>query len=190
METADGQIRLGGWAFCSKRLRGLFAATRAHAAMVVAVSAGPECEAMAHQRWQDNKPDEYFFLETFGSAVVEQLIVVAGGRLCAWAEREGLAVLPHYSPGYSGWDIADQAGLWELIRPGPGQALPGALEVMSSGMLRPKKSQLAVFGLTREVERARRLAGLVPCKSCSLTGCQFRRAPRTHSPPHPESRRW
>ena len=35
--------------------------------------------------------------------------------------------------------------------------IPGTLEVLESGMLRPKKSLLAVFGLTRHVDRVRRL---------------------------------
>jgi hypothetical protein len=85
-----------------------------------------------------------------------------------------MAVLPHYSPGYPGWDIADQARLLSLIG---GDALPFELEVFESGMLRPKKSLLAVFGVTRHTERVRRLSGLVPCENCSYAGCQFRRAP-------------
>ena len=82
-----------------------------------------------------------------------------------------MAALPHYSPGYSGWDIADQVKLWDLIRPDGAQALPGELEVMATGMLRPKKSLLAVFGLTRRQDQARSQARLVPCDNCSLPGC-------------------
>ena len=97
-----------------------------------------------------------------------------------------MTVLPHYSPGYSGWDIADQIKLWELIRSDRKEAFPGKLEVMTTGMLRPKKSQLAWFGITRQVEKARGLRDLVPCESCFLPGCQYRRAPCKHSPPQIE----
>ncbi|HUC85196.1 MAG TPA: hypothetical protein VL970_08395, partial [Candidatus Acidoferrales bacterium] len=38
------------------------------------------------------------------------------------------------------------------------------------------KSQLAVFGLTREVEQAARFAKLIPCEDCSLPNCRYRRA--------------
>jgi hypothetical protein len=44
-------------------------------------------------------------------------------------------------------------------------------------MLRPKKTLLAVFGLTRHTERLRRLTELVPCENCSFAPCQYRRAP-------------
>jgi len=48
--------------------------------------------------------------------------------------------------------------------------------------LRPKKTQLAVFGLTRHTERLDRLTDLVPCENCSFGPCQFRRAPYRRAP--------
>ena len=47
---------------------------------------------------------------------------------------------------------------------------------------RPKKTLLAVFGLTRHTERLRRLTDLVPCENCSFGPCQFRRAPYRRAP--------
>lgn len=177
LELQNGRMRINGAEFGSKSLHHRFAAAGTHGVMVVAVSAGSECEVEAHRHWQAGEPDEYFFMEMYGSAVVEHLITIAGGRICAWVEPQGMTVLPHYSPGYSGWDIADQIQLWDLIQSGRTGAFPGKLEVMATGMLRPKKSQLALFGLTRHVEKARRLRDLIPCESCSLPGCQYRRAP-------------
>ncbi len=48
--------------------------------------------------------------------------------------------------------------------------------------LRPKKTQLAVFGVTRHTERLKRLTSLVPCESCSFGPCQYRRAPYKRAP--------
>lgn len=183
---AERHVRLAGAEFNSLPLRDQLAAAGAHTALLVAVSAGPECETRAREFWQAGQPDAYFFTEIFGSAVVEHLITRAGARICDWAERQGMAALPHFSPGYSGWDVAEQNKLWELIRrPNPGAAAL-RLEVLPSGMLRPKKSQLAVFGVTRQIEPARRLAGLVPCESCSFSPCQYRRVPYRHSRPQLE----
>ncbi|MGO8836781.1 MAG: hypothetical protein ACLQAH_19205 [Limisphaerales bacterium] len=186
LELQNGQVRINGTGFASKKLHDRLAAAGTHGVMVVAVSAGPECEAEARRHWQAGEPDEYFFMEMYGSAVVEHLITIVSGRICAWAEPQGMTVLPHCSPGYSGWDIADQIKLWELIRSDRKEAFPGDLEVMATGMLRPKKSQLALFGLTRQIEKARSLRDLIPCESCSLPGCQYRRAPYKHSPPQIE----
>jgi hypothetical protein len=86
-------------------------------------------------------------------------------------------VLPHYSPGYPEWDIGEQPRLLDLIRRTRAQSLPTSVDVLDSGMLRPKKSLLAVFGLTHHVDRVRKLTDLVPCQNCSLSNCQYRRAP-------------
>ncbi len=77
-----------------------------------------------------------------------------------------MAVLPHYSPGYPEWSIEEQPRLLDLInRLQP--KIPAPVEVMDSGMLRPKKSLLAVFGITRHVDRVQRLTELTPCENCS-----------------------
>jgi hypothetical protein len=125
-------------------------------------------------------------MEVFGSAVVENLVTLASGRICGWADGSDMAVLPHYSPGYSGWNIADQIKLWNLIRLNNGGSFHREMEVMATGMLRPKKSLLAVVGLTRHREIARRFARLIPCENCSLPKCQYRRAPYQHTPPQIE----
>jgi hypothetical protein len=171
--TDGALVSLEGLRFHSGALRRRFEQASVDGAVLAAVSAGPEVEREAQKLWQEEKPDEYYFLEVLGSAVVERLTAMAGARLCAWAEGREMAVLPHDSPGYPGWDIAEQGRLLELLK-GAGN-LPGKLEALGSGALRPKKSLLAVFGLTRHTEGVRRLTELVACESCSLARCQYRR---------------
>jgi hypothetical protein len=178
---------LDGIEFSSKKLREILFEAQAHSAMLVAVSAGKECEEHARALWNEGKPDEYFFLESYGSAVVEQLVTVASSRLCAWADENAMAALPHFSPGYSGWDIAEQLPLWALFQKSFEGKFPGALEVLESGMLRPKKSLLAVIGLTRDLEKARQFQKLIPCENCALPDCRYRRAPYKRSRPRMEN---
>jgi hypothetical protein len=175
LELRDHTVCIDAWDFSSKRLHGLFAEAQVHSTVLVAVSAGKECEERAQELWHDGKPDEYFFLKVFGSAVVEHLVTVASGRICGWADENQMAALPHFSPGYSGWDIAEQPKLWNLLRQNSNVDFPGELEVLESGMLCPEKSLLAVFGLTRNLEKGRRFARLIPCESCSLPNCRYRR---------------
>jgi hypothetical protein len=175
IEITTSSVRIDDVELVSDRLQKTFTEADACTAVLVAASAGPELEVEANQRWKDEKPDEYFFLEAYGSAVVEYLITTTGARLCASAEQDAMAVLPHYSPGYPGWDIREQALVLELVRSAGEPPLPGPVEVLDSGMLRPKKSLLAVFGVTRETDRVRKLADLIPCERCSLPNCQYRR---------------
>jgi hypothetical protein len=165
------EISLGVLTFTGARLRKALEQAEAHAAILVAVSAGPELEQEAQRLWKDDKPDEYFFLEVLGSAIVEHLTTTTGARLCAQAERAGMAVLPHDSPGYPGWDISEQPRLFSLFA----EKLP--IEVLDSGALRPNKSLLGVFGLTRHIDRVRSLTELNPCENCVFHPCQYRRMP-------------
>ena len=176
-ELGEANVRMNGAVLSSKRLRDQLHEAEANAAILTLVSAGRECEEKARELWLEGKPDEYFFLEVYGSAVVEHLVTRAGARLCAWAESRGAAILPHYSPGYSGWDVADQKGLFDLIHNSPSHPFPQGLRVLDSGMLEPKKALLALFGCTTRLDKVRTLAGLVPCENCSFSPCQFRRVP-------------
>jgi hypothetical protein len=181
-EITGDSIHIDGVPFTSKRLQSMLQQAQAHSVILVGVGAGPEAEEEAGRRWEDDKPDEYFFLEVFASAVVEHLATSTGARLCDWAEQHGMAVLPHYSPGYPEWDVAEQLRLLELMKRTREQQFPSAVEVFDTGMLRPKKTLLAVFGLTRHTEQLRRLTDLVPCENCSFGPCQYRRAPYRWAP--------
>jgi hypothetical protein len=182
LEITGDSVRIDGLSFTSKRLQTTLQQAQAHSVILVAVGAGPETEEEAGRRWEDEKPDEYFFLEVFASAVVEHLATATGARLCDWAEQHGMAVLPHYSPGYPEWDVADQMRLLELMKRTREEKFPSPVEVFDTGMLRPKKTLLAVFGLTHHTEQLRRLTDLVPCENCSFGPCQYRRAPYRRAP--------
>jgi len=182
LHADNGSIGIDGVSFSSPRLQSTLQRADAHSVILMAAGAGPELECEAQRRWQNEQPDEYFFLEMYGSAVVERLVTMTGARLCAWAEQQEMAVLPHYSPGYPEWDISEQSRLLGLLTQSGRKLLPSPLEALCSGALRPKKSLLAVFGLTHHVERVRPLTGLVPCENCSFTPCQYRRAAYVRAP--------
>lgn len=165
-EVALAEIEVRG-----ERLERMLRQADARSAIVGAVSAGPEAEEEAQRLWREEKPDEYFFLETYGSAVTEHLTTTLGARLCAWAEARGTSILPHDSPGYPGWSVAEQPRLLALVE----RKLPGPLATLESGVLRPKKSLLAVFGIAPDPASLDRLTDGVPCVHCSYQRCQYRR---------------
>lgn len=177
LEVTDTGLVTDGVAFTSKRVREQFTEAEASIGIVVAASAGKECEEYAQQLWKEGKPDEYFFMEMYGSAIVEHLVTRAGATLCEWADPQGIAILPHYSPGYPEWDIVEQLNFLDLIKSGANGVGIGEIHSLDTGMLKPKKSLLALFGATRNLDKASDLATLIPCESCSLPGCAYRRVP-------------
>ena len=162
LEILDSSFKIDGIEFHSKYLLNQLKKAKAEMVMLVAVSAGRELEHHARQLWEDHKPDEYFFMEMYGSAVVEPLIATIGARFCACADQEKLAVLPHYSPGYSGWDIQAQNTLMSLVRQSVEIEFPEELSVMETGMLNPKKSLLAVFGITKDISLTQDFNKFIP----------------------------
>ncbi len=176
----SGHVSVEGTELVSTELFSRLTAARSEGAAFAAVSAGPECEEHTRELWHEGKPDEYFFLEVYGSAVVEHLIAQSAFLLCEWADSAGKAVLPHYSPGYPGWNIADQQRLLSAARTAQGTRLPGDLQVMESGMLVPRKSLLALFGISPGSASAPRISEMIPCERCSLPNCTYRRIPYRH----------
>lgn len=186
LDFSENNLRIDNKELLSKKLRKHFFQAGVNSAMLLAASAGSECEEMARRLWEEEKPDEYFFLEVFGSAVVEHLVTTSGFRFCEWAEKNNMTVLPHYSPGYPGWNVKDQHQLLKLIHKKKTIDLPGEICVLETGMLKPKKSMLALFGITKEVNKVGSLKELVPCQICSLQTCQYRRIPYKYSRPQIE----
>jgi hypothetical protein len=181
LKLSGNRTEIEGVAFRSTRLTKRFAEAGAVGAILAVVCAGREIEIEARRRWQATRPDEYLFLESFATAAVEQLIAAIAARLCAQAEAQGLSVLPHLSPGYSGWNLTDQVSLVQLIQK---RDWPAGLDfgVLPSGQLTPKKSHVALFGLGLKSDRLRRITEMIPCEDCCGVTCALRRAPY-----HPES---
>ncbi|NWF88356.1 MAG: hypothetical protein HXY50_02730 [Ignavibacteriaceae bacterium] len=177
MDYSNEKLRIDGTNLVSKKYMKDLKHADAFSAFLVIVSAGEECEKKAHQFWIEGKPDEYFFMEIYGSAVVEYLIACAGERLCKWAEEKNQFILPHYSPGYPGWEVKDQLQLFNLIKRRSKNTLPKVINVLETGMIYPKKSMIAVFGISNSSGVAKNFKELIPCQYCSMLSCKFRRLP-------------
>lgn len=138
--TAEG-VRLGEAHFPCPTLAQR--AARARACVVVGVSAGPELDEEATRRWSAEEPDRAYFLQAWGGAVVATLLERARLRVAHDRQAEDAQVKFGYAPGYPDWPIDDMPRLREVLA--GGEPLAGTLDVLSSGMLVPRKSQLVVF---------------------------------------------
>jgi hypothetical protein len=108
-------------------------------------------------------------LDSVGSAAVESLAEYANDLLCQAALAEGLKATNRISPGYAGWDAAEQAALFRLCSGGPiGVTLNDAC------FMSPTKSISFVVGLGPE---ARVDHYFTQCRRCWMRECAYRRAP-------------
>lgn len=108
-------------------------------------------------------------LDSVGSAAAESLAEYANDLLCQAALPEGLKVTNRVSPGYAGWDTAEQARLFRLC---PGA--PIGVHLNEACFMTPGKSISWLVGLGPQ---ARVDHYFTQCRRCWMRDCAYRRAP-------------
>jgi len=108
-------------------------------------------------------------LDSVGSAAVESLAEYANDLLCQAAIAEGVKVTNRISPGYAGWDVAEQASLFRLC---PGE--PIGVRLNEACFMTPVKSITWLVGVGPE---ARVDHYFTQCRRCWMRDCAYRRAP-------------
>ena len=108
-------------------------------------------------------------LDSVGSAAAESLAEYANDLLCQAALAEGLRVTNRISPGYAGWDTAEQR---ELFRICPGDSIGVTLN--ESCFMTPVKTISFLVGVGPE---ARVDHYFTQCRRCWMRDCAYRRAP-------------
>lgn len=133
--------RPGGPLLRSEVLARGFRAAGVSRVLLVAASAGDRVDAEIAERFTAGRPDEGFFL----SAYAELVAATLRRRELASCDEP---LLPHYAPGYAGWDAEDLPVLVSLV--GEDQ---GPISCPSDSVLRPLRSTVVVAGvLPAEVE--------------------------------------
>jgi hypothetical protein len=113
-------------------------------------------------------------LDSVGSAAVESLAEHVNDLLCQAGVAAGLRVANRVSPGYAGWDVAEQAALFRLC---PGEAVGVTLN--AGRMMTPLKSISLLVGVGPE---ARVDHYFTQCRRCWMVGCAYRRGPAPRPP--------
>jgi hypothetical protein len=108
-------------------------------------------------------------LDSVGSAAVESLAEYANDLLCQVAIPEGLRVTNRISPGYAGWDTAEQQALFRLC---PGAPIDVTLN--RACVMTPAKTISFMAGIGPE---ARVDHYFTQCRRCWMAECAYRRAP-------------
>jgi hypothetical protein len=168
--TEKNIVNIEGHTFSSAYLRKKLIDNEADEIYLAAVSAGAECDEMIKKLKLEGRDDRLFFLDAYVSAAAEYLLEAAALYIHELAENRK-AVLPHYSPGYSGWKMEEQKILWQLIN--KNHVLKDKLQLPDSGMLKPLKSMLAVFAVTGCTDKINNK--LIVCAECFFPGCRYRR---------------
>ncbi|MBN2368872.1 MAG: hypothetical protein JXO72_00120 [Vicinamibacteria bacterium] len=106
-----------------------------------------------------------FISDTLGSVVVEKAMDRLQDRLAQVAGERGMRITARYSPGYCGWNVAEQRKLFRLLPP-----FFCGVRLLESSLMQPIKTVSGFIGLGARVTRQP-----YGCSLCDVEDCLFRR---------------
>ncbi|HYR41037.1 MAG TPA: vitamin B12 dependent-methionine synthase activation domain-containing protein [Methylomirabilota bacterium] len=130
---------------------------------------GAAIEDRVRSLWDERELPLAMMLDSVGSAAVESLAEYVNDLLCQAALPSSLKVTNRISPGYAGWDTAEQVALFHLC---PGE--PIGVTLNDSCVMTPGKSISILVGIGPE---ARVDHYFTQCRRCWMRECAYRRAP-------------
>jgi hypothetical protein len=130
---------------------------------------GDRLERRVAELWEARELPLAAMLDSVGSGAVESLAEYVNDLLCQEGLPHGVQVTNRISPGYAGWDVAQQRELFRLC---PGGRIGVSLN--AACFMTPVKSISLLAGAGRE---ARVDHYFNQCVRCWMRDCAYRRAP-------------
>lgn len=129
-------------------------------------SVGIEMDEWLHALRTGPDVVEAFVADAMGSVLAEAIAAYGAEQLARLAASDRLRITNSYSPGYCGWNVAEQHKLFSLLPP-----VFCGVTLCPSGLMLPIKSISAVVGIGPEAERRE-----YGCALCRKPDCYKRRA--------------
>jgi len=134
---------------------------------------GDALERRASELWDARELPLAMMLDSVGSGAVESLAEYVNDLLCQEGVARGIKVTNRVSPGYGGWDVAEQRLLWRLC---PGDTI--GVSINDACFMAPTKTITILVGAGRD---ARVDDYFSQCARCWMRDCAYRRVPARHS---------
>ena len=164
------RLEVAGEALAIPRVHALWGPVEHAAAAVCTI--GEELELRVAALWEARELPLASMLDSVGSGAVESLAEYVNDLLCGQG-LPALRVTNRISPGYAGWDVAEQPRLFRLC---PGDAI--GVELNAACVMTPGKSISLLVGAGRA---ARVDHYFTQCARCWMRDCAYRRAPAARS---------
>ena len=130
---------------------------------------GGALEERVSALWDARELPLAMMLDSVGSGAVESLAEYVNDLLCQEGIARATRVTNRVSPGYGGWDVAEQRLLWQLC---PGDAIGVALN--EACFMTPTKTITILVGAGAA---ARVDDYFSQCARCWMRDCAYRRVP-------------
>ncbi|MBN2633860.1 MAG: methionine synthase [Bacteroidales bacterium] len=128
-------------------------------------TAGREIEERSRTAMRESDVLEGYIYDIIGSAAVEATAELMQDELEHFMKSSDLKISNRFSPGYCGWDVAEQHKLFGLI---PDNYC--AISLTSSALMDPVKSVSGIIGIGPDLKRQ-----ASTCRFCDMKDCLYRR---------------
>jgi hypothetical protein len=128
-------------------------------------TAGQETGFRSREAMKAGDPLKGYIYDVVGSEIVESASELMHNELDKETSAAGKNTTNRFSPGYCGWDVAEQHKLFQLI---PGNYC--GVSLTSSALMVPVKSVSGFIGIGVKVKRLP-----YTCNFCDREDCTFRR---------------
>ena len=135
---------------------------------VFACTAGPGISARSKSLMNEGDLLGGYVYDLFGSLVVEEAMDRIQASLQNEMKNLGLGITNRYSPGYCGWDVAEQQRLFKLL---PDHFC--GIELTNSSLMVPAKSVSGIIGIGESVR-----FHPYTCNLCDLKNCLYKNLKR------------
>ncbi len=127
-------------------------------------TAGREIGLRSRRAMNEGDPLKGYIYDIFGSVMVDTAADLMQAELEKSVLLEGKKITNRYSPGYCGWDVAEQHKLFQLM---PDNYC--GIQLTPSALMDPVKSISGIIGIGTDVKYNPYTCGL-----CELKDCTFR----------------
>lgn len=133
------------------------------AALFIA-TAGPEVGLRSHNSMKGGDLLRGYVYDLIGSEVAENAAARMHEELKGSAELLGMKITNRFSPGYCGWDVAEQQKLFSFFNDNY-----CGITLTESSLMNPVKSVSGIIGIGARVKFRD-----YPCKKCNDRNCIYR----------------
>lgn len=127
-----------------------------------AATAGSEFETFQHTLQKEDDMLKIYIADSLGSIIAEKTADCMESALAASIEEKGWKHTNRYSPGYCGWEVAEQQKLFSLFP----VASPCGIRLTESSLMIPIKSVSGVIGIGSTVRKLEYTCGLCTYENC------------------------
>lgn len=128
-------------------------------------TAGAEIGLRSRKAMQERDFLKGYIYDVVGSQIVEAAADLVQADLEKSVIASGMKITNRYSPGYCGWDVAEQHKLFELL---PDNYC--GIHLTPSALMDPVKSISGIIGIGKTVK-----SNPYTCRMCDMKDCVYRR---------------